>query len=404
MTLRAKARRPFGVLCEPEIAALSTDLAYNFATYWRQYMLTNVRVLDLSRVLAGPLCTMILGDMGAGVIKVERPGSGDDTRGWGPPFDERGESAYFLSVNRNKLGITADLDDPADLALLKSLAADADVVIDNFLPGTLERRGWGAEQCRAEVPGLVWCTILGFGAEPQRPGYDALVQAESGWMSITGEPAGEPMKHGVALADVLAGKDAAIAILAALVERGRTGIGRRIHVALAASAEAALVNVAQNTLVSGREPARWGNAHANLVPYQLFQAADRPMIVAVGSDAQWRACAKALELTELANDPELATNAGRLAQRARVVDGIAKRLVALPASQWLSRLDAAGVPCGLVRTVPEVLADRGASPRTGMPVSVPGTIRLAPPRLGEHTKLVRDAGWNAFSLLNGAES
>ena len=367
-------------------------------------MLTNVRVLDLSRVLAGPLCTMILGDMGAGVIKVERPGSGDDTRGWGPPFDERGESAYFLSVNRNKLGITADLDDPADLALLKSLAADADVVIDNFLPGTLERRGWGAEQCRAEVPGLVWCTILGFGAEPQRPGYDVLVQAESGWMSITGEPAGEPMKHGVALADVLAGKDAAIAILAALVERGRTGIGRRIHVALAASAEAALINVAQNTLVSGREPARWGNAHANLVPYQLFHAADRPMIVAVGSDAQWRACANALELTELANDPELATNAGRLAQRARVVDGIAKRLVALPASQWLSRLDAAGVPCGLVRTVPEVLADRGASPRTGMPVSVPGTIRLAPPRLGQHTKLVRDAGWNAFSLLNGADS
>jgi len=365
-------------------------------------MLTNVRVLDLTRVLAGPLCTMMLGDMGASVIKVERPGAGDDTRGWGPPFDEHGESAYFLSVNRNKLGITANLDDPADLQLLKSLAREADVVIDNFLPGTLERRGWGAEQLRAEVPALVWCSILGFNDQPRRPGYDVLVQAESGWMSITGEPGGEPMKHGVALADVLAGKDAAIAILAALVARGRTGVGRRIHIALATSAEAALVNVAQNTLVSGREPARWGNAHANLVPYQLFHAADRPLIVAVGSDAQWRACANALELPDLANDPALATNAGRLAQRSRVVESIARRLLAAPASHWLECLDAAGVPCGLVRTVPEVLADRTASARTGMPASVPGTIRFPAPRLGQHTELVRDEGWSAFARMTGS--
>jgi crotonobetainyl-CoA:carnitine CoA-transferase CaiB-like acyl-CoA transferase len=367
-------------------------------------MLTNVRVLDLTRVLAGPLCTMILGDMGASVIKVERPGGGDDTRGWGPPFDEHGESAYFLSVNRNKLGITADLDDPADLAHLEALASQADVVIDNFLPETLERRGWGADQCRAERPALVWCTIVGFEDEPRRPGYDVLVQAESGWMSITGEPEGEPMKHGVALADVLAGKDAAIAILAALVERSRTGVGRRIHIALATSAEAALVNVAQNALVSGREPARWGNAHANLVPYQLFHAADRPMIVAVGSDAQWRACANALELSDLANDPALATNAGRLAQRTRVVESIAKRLLTSPAAHWLRSLDAVGVPCGLVRSVPEVLADGKASVRTGMPPSIPGTIRLPPPQLGQHTALVRDHGWNAFARVNGPEA
>jgi len=360
-------------------------------------MLTSVKVLDLSRVLAGPLCTMILGDMGASVIKVERPSGGDDTRGWGPPFDEQGESAYFLSVNRNKLGITADLDDPADLELLKSLARDADVVIDNFLPGALERRGWGADQFCAEVPDLVWCTIEGFGEEPSRPGYDVLVQAESGWMSITGEPAGEPMKHGVALADVLAGKDAAIAILAALVERSRTGAGRRIRVALSRSAEAALVNVAQNTLVSGKAPARWGNAHANLVPYQLFHAADRPMIVAVGTDTQWRTCADALDLPDLANDPSLATNAGRLAQRARVVESIAQRLASQPASHWLRRLEAAGVPCGLVRSVPEVLADRAASARDGMPPSVPGSIRLPPPRLGQHTELVRAQRWNAFA-------
>lgn len=360
-------------------------------------MLKHVKVLDLTRVLAGPLCTMILGDMGASVIKVERPGGGDDTRGWGPPFDGRGQSAYFLSVNRNKLGITADLDDPADLTLLKSLAAEADVVIDNFLPGTLERRGWGAEQQRVERPGLVWCTIVGFANEPRRPGYDVLVQAESGWMSITGEPGGEPMKHGVALADVVAGKDAAIAILAALVDRGRTGVGRRLHVALSTSAEAALVNVAQNALVSGREPLRWGNAHANLVPYQLFHAADRPMIVAVGSDAQWRACAEALELPALATDSTLTTNAGRLAQRVRVVERLAERLIAAPAAHWLERLGAAGVPCGLVRTVPEVLAERAASPMTGMLPSVPGTVRLPPPRLGEHTGLVRAERWNAFA-------
>jgi crotonobetainyl-CoA:carnitine CoA-transferase CaiB-like acyl-CoA transferase len=360
-------------------------------------MLNYVKVLDLTRVLAGPLCTMILGDMGASVIKVERPGGGDDTRGWGPPFDERGESAYFLSVNRNKLGIIADLDVPGDLTLLKSLAGEADIVIDNFLPGTLERRGWGAEQQRAERPGLIWCTILGFADELRRPGYDVLVQAESGWMSITGEQGGEPMKHGVALADVLAGKDAAIAILAALVERGRTGVGRRLQVALSTSAEAALVNVAQNALVSGRAPVRWGNAHANLVPYQLFHAADRPMIVAVGSDAQWRACAEALELPELATDPTLATNAGRLAQRARVVERLAERLIAQPASHWIRRLDTAGVPCGLVRTVPEMLAERPASPMTGMLPSVPGTVRLPPPRLGEHTELVRAEGWNAFA-------
>jgi crotonobetainyl-CoA:carnitine CoA-transferase CaiB-like acyl-CoA transferase len=223
-------------------------------------------------------------------------------------------------------------------------------------------------------------------------------------MSITGVPEGEPMKHGVALADVLAGKDAAIAILAALVDRGRTGLGRRIHVALSTSAEAALVNVAQNTLVSGREPVRWGNAHANLVPYQLFHASDRPMIVAVGSDGQWRACAGALELRELADDPVLATNAGRLSQRVRVVEAIASRLLLRPASHWIMRLDSVGVPCGLVRSVPEVLADRNASPLTGMPPSVPGSVRLPPPKLGEHSALVRAEGWKAFARVAGPDA
>ena len=356
-------------------------------------------MLDLSRVLAGPLCTMILGDMGADVVKIERTTTGDETRGWGPPFDEDGESAYFRSVNRNKLSLTVDLDDSRDLGVVRALAAEADVVVENFLPGALERRGWGAEVALAERPPLVWCTIGGFRDGSRRPGYDFVVQAESGWMSITGEPDGEPMKHGIALVDVIAGKDAAIAILAALVERGRSGTGRRVHVSLAASAEAALLNVAQNTLVSGRAPVRWGNAHANLVPYQLFRASDRPIVIAVGNDSQWRACTEALELPELASDAALTTNAGRLAQRAHVVSNIASRVASASAAHWIGRLETAGVPCGIVRTVPEVLAELPASARSGLPPSVPGAVRLPPPRLGEHTELLRTEGWNAFASL-----
>jgi crotonobetainyl-CoA:carnitine CoA-transferase CaiB-like acyl-CoA transferase len=254
----------------------------------------------------------------------------------------------------------------------------------------------GYDQVRGGNPGVVWCTITGFGPGSDRPGYDFVVQAESGWMSITGEAGGRPMKHGIALADVLAGKDAAVAILGALVARGRTGEGRKVQVSLMASAEAALVNVAQNALVSGRAPVRWGNAHANLVPYQLFDAADRPLVIAVGSDAQWAACAAALDLAALASDAELRTNAGRLAHRERVVGAVASRVAEGPAAEWRSRLDAAGVPCGLVLTVDEVLASREASALTGMPPSVPGRVRRPPPRLGEHTAAVRERGWAAF--------
>ena len=364
-------------------------------------MLSKLRVLDLTRVLAGPLCTMMLGDMGADVIKVERPGGGDETRGWGPPFDPDGASAYFLSVNRNKLSIGADFAAVADLGLVVSLANEADVVVENFLPGTLERYGWGADVARRARPELIWCTITGFGSESRRPGYDFVVQAESGWMSITGAPDGEPMKHGVALADVIAGKDACVAILAALLASSRTGVGRQIHVSLAASAEAALVNVAQNTLVGGRPPSRWGNAHANLVPYQLFGASDRPVVIAVGNEGQWRACMRALDLGELGNDDTLSTNSGRLAQRERLVDVISRRLATRTARHWLERLEPVGVPCGIVRSVPEVLADLPASARTGLPPSLPGSIRLHPPALGEHTDLVRAEGWSAFAAIGG---
>ena len=360
-------------------------------------MLTGLRVLDLSRVLAGPLCTMMLGDMGASVLKVERPGVGDETRGWGPPFDARGESAYYLSVNRNKLGVAADLDHEADAVLLRALAVDADVVVENFRGGALNRRGLGADALRAANPRLVWCTITGFGPHSARPGYDVVVQAESGWMSITGEPEGAPMKHGIALADVLAGKDAALAILGALVARAHTGEGRHVHVSLAGSAEAALVNVAQNALVSGGAAARWGNAHANLVPYQLFDAADRALVIAVGNDAQWLSCATVLGLDALAAQSTLGTNAGRLAERERVVRAIAARVKERPASAWLERLEEAGVPCGMVRSVLEVLSSTDGSALTGMPPSVPGSVRRPPPRLGEHSALVRAHGWDAFS-------
>ena len=361
-------------------------------------MLSGTKILDLTRVLAGPLCTMMLGDLGADVLKVERPDGGDETRGWGPPFDERGQSAYFLSVNRNKLGAALDLDRDADRELLERLIAGADVVVDNYRRGTLERRGLDPERFLAARPGLVWCTITGFGPDSDRPGYDFVVQAERGWMSITGEPDGGPMKVGVALADVLAGKDAAIAILGALVRRARTGRGGRVFVSLADSAAAALVNVAQNALVTGHDARRWGNAHPNLVPYQLFDASDRPLVVAVGSDAQWLACARALELHTLADDARLRTNAGRLAHRDEIVSAMRARLRDRPAAEWLARLERAGVPCGIVKSVLEALAGTDSSALTGVAPSVPGAVRFAPPGLDEHGAIVRERGWGAFEV------
>ena len=359
-------------------------------------MLEGIRILDLSRVLAGPLSTMMLGDLGADVIKVERPGIGDETRGWGPPFDARGESAYFLSVNRNKLSLAADLDDPTDRALIDELIKQADVVVDNFRPGVLERRGIDPASFLERHPRLIWCTISGFGPGNDRPGYDFVVQAESGWMAVTGEPAGLPMKAGIALADVVAGKDAAIAVLAALVARGSSGPGRRIHVSLAASAAAALVNVAQNALVAGHDAGRFGNAHANLVPYDLFPTADRPIVVAVGSDVQWRRLVEALDLGELASDSALTTNAGRLAQRTRVVATLARRLSERPAVTWQRALDRAGVPNGLVKSVLEALREVEASALTGVAPSAGGTVRRPPPQLDEHGVAIRRSGWDAF--------
>jgi crotonobetainyl-CoA:carnitine CoA-transferase CaiB-like acyl-CoA transferase len=360
-------------------------------------MLNNIKILDLTRVLAGPLCTMTLGDLGAHVIKVERPGSGDDTRAWGPPFDERGESAYYLSINRNKKSISLDLNTASDCDLIRKLATEADVIVDNFKTGTLESRGIEPELILEQNPRAIWCTITGFGESNSRVGYDLVVQAESGWMSITGEPDGDPMKVGVALADISAGKDATIAILAALA--GRDSLRddeRRIHISLSSSATAALINVAQNALVTGRDARRWGNQHPNLVPYQLFHAADRAMIVAVGNDSQWKSCARALELSDLVHDESLATNAGRLAHRDRVVTAVTKRIRSRNADEWITRLGRAGVPCGVVKTVLEAVREISASPLTGIAPSVPGTVRLPPPRLDEHGDEIRSKGWGVF--------
>ena len=363
--------------------------------------LAGIRILDLSRVLAGPLASMTLGDLGADVIKVERPNAGDDTRGWGPPFDERGESAYYLSINRNKLSIALDLSNSADLDIVRKLVADADAVVDNFRPGTLERWGLDVHSTLEQQPTLVWCTVTGFGPESTRLGYDFVVQAESGWMSITGEPDGRPMKVGVALADVMAGKDTTIALLGALAYRGptRPAIDRRMFVSLAGSAVAALVNVAQNTLVSGKDAGRWGNAHPNLVPYQLFDAADRPIVIAVGTEEQWRNCVRALGLSELLTDPNLGSNAGRLAHRTKVVEAFETRLKQKPAIEWLEALAAGGVPAGVVRTVREALSRVEASSLTGVEPAAPGSVRLPPPSLDEHGALVREHGWEAFKHL-----
>ncbi len=360
-----------------------------------------VKVLDLSRVLAGPLCTMMLGDLGADVIKVERPEFGDETRGWGPPFDAAGNAAYYLAINRNKLSIAADL--RTEIDLIRRLVVEADVVVENFLPGALARAGLDATELLAKNKKLVWCTISGFGAESARPGYDFVIQAESGWMAITGEVDGEPMRSGIAFADVITGKDAAIAILATLAgaARGMT-VDRKIAISLMASARAALVNAAQNVLVSGKDARRWGNAHANLVPYQLFHASDRAVIIAVGSEAQWRACLKALDLPALAADKRLGDNKGRIAHREEVVSAIAAVVSKMTAKECVRTLDAAGVPCGWVKTIAESLAEAGTGSATmGMPPSAGGSARLSPPTLDQHGAVIRTHGWGAFAVGKG---
>ncbi len=362
-----------------------------------QLPLKGVKVLDLTRVLAGPLATMQLGDLGADVIKIERTGVGDDSRAWGPPFDSRGESAYFLCCNRNKLSVAADFTIPADAAMVRDLIAGADIVVDNFLPGALARVGLDPAVFVARHRQLVWCTITGFGPESARPGYDYVVQAEAGWMSITGESDGEPMRTGTALADLLTGKETLSTSLATLTGlRAGLDVSRHLTVSLFHTAAAALINVAQSALVSGAEPVRMGQAHPNLVPYQLFHAVDGPMVVAVGNDAQFAAIGRQLDEPAL-SDGRFATNAGRLAHRTELVALIAARIATRSVAHWVAALSASGIPSGAVRRVRDVLDEVAGSPLSGIPPQAPGMVRRPPPRLDEHGTLVRTHAWDAFA-------
>jgi crotonobetainyl-CoA:carnitine CoA-transferase CaiB-like acyl-CoA transferase len=368
-----------------------------------------VRIADLSRVLAGPYCTMVLADLGADVVKVEHPRGGDETRAWGPPF-AGGEAAYYLSVNRSKRSFAVDLSQAEGRELALELCARADAVVENFKLGGAERLGVGYDQVRERHPRVVYCSISGFGStrEPRgRPGYDFVAQAESGLMSITGPEDGPPFKVGVALVDVLAGLHAAAAILAAL----HRGQGARIEVPLLDSGLAGLVNVAQNALVTGREPERHGNAHPNIVPYQDFETASGRIAIAAGNDGLFRALCGAIGREDLPADERFATNAGRVEHRRELIPALQERLRERPAEEWVELLDAVGVPVGKVRSVPEALAaasaaGRAATVRVEHPTAGPlelvaspiwgqgaGSEPAAPPLLGEHTaEVLRELG------------
>lgn len=322
-------------------------------------VLGGIRIADFSRVLAGPYATMMLADFGADVVKVEPP-AGDDTRHWTPPVDATGQATYFGGVNRNKRSVALDLTDAAGLAEARRLAASADVVIENFRPGVMARFGLAYDDVRARNPSVVYCSITGFGAGrgAALAGYDLLVQAVGGLMSITGAPDGEPAKAGVALVDVLTGQNALAGILLALRERDRTGLGQLVEVDLLGSLLSALTNQAASTLATGTPPQRLGNAHPSIAPYAVFTAEDRELVIAVGNDKQFRALAGVLGLAGpgLADDPRFATNASRVAHRAELTAIIEERLAAASAAHWIDELAAASVPAGLVNDVAEAIA------------------------------------------------
>ncbi|WP_345307009.1 CoA transferase [Candidatus Villigracilis saccharophilus] len=376
--------------------------------------LNGTRVLDLSRVLAGPYCTMVLGDLGADVIKVEPP-EGDETRGWGPPFAE-GESAYYLCVNRNKRGIVINLKTDEGKKVLRDLALQSDVLVENFRPGTLEKFGLDFETLHELNPKLIYCSITGFGqtgSMKDKPGYDFMIQALGGLMSITGEPEGEPMKTGVAVVDLFAGQNAIIAILAALQARTMTGRGQHLDISLFDSQLGWLANVASNYLISGKLPKRHGNAHANIVPYQSFQASDGWFAIAVGNDKQFVRLCEMLGKPEIAADEKFATNSGRVQNRAEIIPLLASIFKNASVSEWLAKLDEAEIPCGPIQNFEQVFSmptvkERemlvkmdhptiGELPLVGSPLKMSDTpvqYRLHPPLMGEHTEQVlRELGY-----------
>ncbi|HEX9090352.1 MAG TPA: CoA transferase, partial [Anaerolineales bacterium] len=312
-------------------------------------LLEGVRVLDLSRVLAGPYCTMMLGDLGADIIKIEAPGSGDDTRQWGPPFAPGGESAYFLCVNRNKRSMTLNLKSEQGIRILKELIQRSDILVENFRVGTLEKWGLDYDSLQLIKPGLIYCSITGYGyTGPSRnlPGYDFIIQAQGGVMSITGPEQGQPYKVGVAIADITAGLFACNAILAGLFANQRTGAGQRIDISLLDAQLAWLANVGSNYLISGEKPRRYGNAHPNIVPYQTFKAKDGYFALAVGNDGQWRQFCDGAGVTEWAEDERFKNNAKRVKNRKMLIPMLDELFGQATIGHWLSISEAAGVPCG----------------------------------------------------------
>jgi formyl-CoA transferase len=379
--------------------------------------LENLRVLDLTRVLAGPWCTQLLADLGADVVKIERPGSGDDTRAWGPPYlkDAQGrdttEAAYYLAANRGKRSVTVDISRPEGQQLLRKLAARCDVVVENYKVGQLAKYGLDHASLAAVNPRLIYCSITGFGQDgpyKDRAGYDFIIQAMGGFMSITGErddlPGGGPQKAGVAISDLMTGMYATTAILAAVAQRERTGLGQVIDMALFDTMIAMLANMNTNYLTTGKAPVRAGNAHQNIVPYQVFAAADGDVVIAVGNDSQYAKFCDIAGRPDLAADRRFAKNADRVRNRAVLVPMLEAIVRERPAAFWAERLEAAGVPCGPINSIAQALADpqamarglridlphptAGTVPLVGMPIrmsrSPPGYLR-PPPLLGEHT-------------------
>ncbi|QVQ25084.1 CaiB/BaiF CoA transferase family protein [Achromobacter deleyi] len=382
--------------------------------------LTGIRVLDLTRVLAGPWCTQNLADLGAEVIKIERPGSGDDTRAWGPPYlkDEAGhdttEAAYYLSANRNKMSVALDIASPRGAELVRELALQSDILVENFKVGGLSKYGLDYDSLKEINPRLIYCSITGFGQTgpyASRPGYDFMIQGMGGLMSITGErddlPGGGPQKAGVAVADLMTGMYSTVGILAALLERAKSGLGQHIDMALLDCQVTMLANQNLNFMTSGTAPKRAGNAHQNLVPYQVFAASDGHLIVAVGNDSQFRNYCGAIGLPELSADPRFSTNPQRVKNREELVPLLAERMATGERDHWLAALESVGVPAGPINTLDQVYEDphvlargmkrelphpaAGTVPMAASPLKFSGSpveYRRPPPMLGEHTEQV----------------
>ncbi len=383
--------------------------------------LSGITVLDFSRVLSGPYCTMLLADMGARVIKVEHPGRGDDTRAWGPPF-VNGESSYFLSINRNKESLTLDLKSSSAGAIIDALLERADVVVENFRPGTMERLGLSYERLRETHPRLIYCSISGFGQTGPRsvePGYDAVMQGEAGLMSITGAADGPPFRLGVAIADIVSGMFAAQGVAFALLARVRTGRGQRVDIGMLDATAALLTYQAGIYFATGATPGRMGNRHPTIVPYETFEASDGDFVVAVGNDEQWRRFCRVIDADALAADERFATNRSRVINYTELRPLIAAQLRRRSRKDWVDALKSDGVPCGSVRAVSEALEDRQLDARSmietvehvsagairvlGVPIKLsdtPGAVRSAPPALGQHTEqiLQEDCGLSATEI------